>query len=168
MNGLEDITNDNDQYIAIGQVMIGAAPQRMNTLLGSCVALMIYHRETGTGGMAHILLPGGDTDSLNAAVPATRHLIAELRDKLPPQSRLIAKVTGGSMGRYRGSDSLVANIGGNTLLSVVEILVEEEIDIEGMHTGGDKERKVIFDLESGDVMIMLGITNGSGKEIAVI
>ncbi|MBU8920678.1 MAG: hypothetical protein KOO63_02350, partial [Bacteroidales bacterium] len=103
-----------------------------------------------------------------SAGPATRHLISEVRGKVHPESRLIAKVTGGSIGGYRGNDSLVANIGGNTLLSVVEILVEEEIDIEGMHTGGEKERKVIFDLETGDVMIMFGIRNKSGKEIAVI
>lgn len=166
MKCLEEI-NENDQYIAIGQVATGVSPQRMNTLLGSCVALMIYHRETGTGGMAHILLPG-DTNSLNSAIPAARHLIAEVRSKVPPGSRLIAKVTGGSMGAYRGDDSLIANIGGNTLISVVGVLVEEVIDIEGMHTGGEKERKVIFDLETGDVMILFGIKNESGKEIAVI
>ncbi|MBU8921029.1 MAG: hypothetical protein KOO63_04320, partial [Bacteroidales bacterium] len=85
MNDLEDIATGDDQYVAIGQVMTGVAPKRLNTILGSCVALMIYHRETGTGGMAHILFPGEGSGNMNSAGPATRHLISEVRGKIQPE-----------------------------------------------------------------------------------
>ena len=87
--------------VAIGQWAIAEAPTKIQTLLGSCVGVILYHRAARLGGVAHIVLPkspaNGDHPGKYAdtAIPA---LVADfdrwLGRKIRP--RLTAKLIGGA------------------------------------------------------------------------
>ncbi|MBN1165060.1 MAG: chemotaxis protein CheD [Candidatus Krumholzibacteriota bacterium] len=155
-----EATLSKHTFVAIGQVITKRAPEKLASVLGSCVALTLYDPLSKTGGMAHILLSGGgNEDSTRYSVPAVRRLVSEVQELAGEKAVLIAKVVGGA---YTGSpekSSLLRNIGRNTVLKIVTMLTELEIDIEGMHTGGFNERIILFDLDSGDITVNTNLAN---------
>ncbi len=157
-----------ERYVGIGQVLTEESPGRLNTILGSCVALMLYDTETRFGGMAHILLPGKGNENLKYADAACSHLVSEVRKRSVPSSRIIAKIAGGASTKYRGDSSLIGDIGKGNILGVITFLMNEDISIEGMHTGGHFERKILFDLENGDVIVSLSIKDPMKAGVRVI
>ncbi len=155
-------------YVGIGKVTIARSPVRLTTVLGSCVALTLYCPGEQVGGMAHILLSGdGGGNSTRFSDPAVKQLLGEVRGKSPGKSRLIAKVIGGARSFFSDDGAMIRNIGRNTVLGVVRYLVDEDIDIEGMHIGGTSSRDVMFDLETGDVIIRVKKVNNM-KDVLVV
>ena len=45
-------------FLHPGEFHFGMGPERIGTLLGSCVAITVWHPQHHFGGMCHILLPG--------------------------------------------------------------------------------------------------------------
>ena len=43
--------------VAIGQWALARPPSKIQTLLGSCVGVVLYHRAAKLGALAHIMLP---------------------------------------------------------------------------------------------------------------
>jgi len=154
------------KYIPTGQVGVGTAPEKLSTILGSCIALLIYNKIDQVGGLAHILYSGEGNDN-RFSVTATRCLISEIKKLSRNNPSFVAKVVGGEIGSNL-VNPLFQNKEQSILLSVVTMLVEERIDIEGMHTGGNIERNILFDLESGDVIINLGTKDLLKRKILVI
>src|SRR5579864_4447187 len=82
-------------YLLPGQLHASAEPCQIKTILGSCVAICLWDKWRGAGGMNHFLLPSsreGQPASLRYADEATRVLL-ELLDALgcrPPS--LCAKI----------------------------------------------------------------------------
>ena len=44
-------------YLKPGEVHFGGEPSRVITVLGSCVAVIMYHRHTRTGAICHAVMP---------------------------------------------------------------------------------------------------------------
>ena len=74
--------------MAIGQWALAAAPTKIQTLLGSCVGVVLYHRAAKLGGVAHIVLPAAPANAdhpgkyADTAIPA---LIADIDRRLGPE-----------------------------------------------------------------------------------
>jgi chemotaxis protein CheD len=165
---MEPVVSDT-AYVGIGCVMTSASPARLWTILGSCVALMIYDTESKRGGMAHILLSGsGEQDNTRYSDRATEQLLDRLGSEAGENARFIAKIAGGARAPSIGESSILRMISGNSILRIMSVLVEREIDIEGMHVGGKRERKLIFDLETGDVIISIKDKMRNLEKILVI
>jgi chemotaxis protein CheD len=142
-------------HVGIGQVVTGEAPIVLTTVLGSCVAVTLYDAALKRGGMAHVLARGEGAlkGDCRYSDPAIRKLIADVRSKSSEKSGLVAKVAGGSNTTFIEKSSIISSIGKYTMLSILTILVEEGIDIEGMHVGGVGSRNIAFNLETGVVTI---------------
>jgi chemotaxis protein CheD len=166
---MSKLLRDDMICVNIGQVITADAPSMLGSVLGSCVALTLYDSVGKRGGMAHILMSGDDkSGSLRLSDPATRTLISKLRTACGNDSRLVAKLVGGAGSAFAGEDSALRNIGRNTALQVVTILVNEGIDIEGMHIGGSNSRSVVFDLNTGKVTVcIMSAENGKDVEIVI-
>ncbi|MBN2071768.1 MAG: chemotaxis protein CheD [Candidatus Krumholzibacteriota bacterium] len=159
-------SNNQTVYIPTGQIGFGQSPEKLSTVLGACIALNLYNSIDKIGGMAHILYYGEGSDD-RFAVNATRSLLSRLNNDSGRKQSIVAKIVGGNIG-YSGLNSKLKRKNESILLNVVSLLVEENINIEGMHTGGQIERNVLFDLESGDVIINLGTKDLINRRIIVI
>ena len=157
--------------VAIGQWAVAAAPDRVQTLLGSCVGVVLYHRSAKLGGVAHIVLPTapGIVDHpgkyADMAIPA---LIAELDRRAGEncRPRLIAKLAGGaSMFQVESSiaDNSPLHIGRRNQEAIEQILGALSIPILGRDLGGNYGRRLILDTASGNVTIK--VPGGADREL---
>src|SRR5438045_940764 len=73
--------NRQRAYLLPGQLYASAEPCQIKTILGSCVAICLWDKRRGAGGMNHFLLPvvrEGQPTSLRYANEATRVLLEQL------------------------------------------------------------------------------------------
>lgn len=125
--------------------------------LGSCVAIVIYDKQTRVGGMAHILLPseGLSRDKDNRAkFPGTAvPLLLEEMKKLGARGPYTAKIAGGSsmFGALLPSGGI--NMGERNVLSSRQALSEAGIPLAAQDVGGDYGRSVYFHLDDGRMLV---------------
>jgi chemotaxis protein CheD len=146
-----DKLKDN-KYVGVGKVMVAKAPECLFTVVGSCLAVTLYNRDTKVGGMAHILMAGEDSKDTKYVRPAIETLLRRLKGFGGEDLHWVAKLTGGSA-MTRGSNRLVMNAGRHTALQALKLLIENQFDIVGMHVGGDCRRGIHFDLITGEVQL---------------
>ena len=125
--------------------------------LGSCVAIVIYDKQTRVGGMAHILLPseGLSRDKDNRAkFPGTAvPLLLEEMKKLGARGPYTAKIAGGSsmFGALLPSGGI--NMGERNVLSSRQALSDAGIPLAAQDVGGDYGRSVYFHLDDGRMLV---------------
>jgi chemotaxis protein CheD len=155
--------------VAIGQWAVATAPVKIQTLLGSCVGVVLYDRVARVGGLAHIVLPSsrGSADHpgkfADTAVPA---MIVEIERQLKAQARgrLVAKLLGGASMFPTGDQSNPAlNIGQMNQEAVEQILGEMRIPIVARDLGGGCGRHLTLDTASGIVGIR--VPGGASYEL---
>jgi chemotaxis protein CheD len=157
--------------VAIGQWAVAAAPAKIQTLLGSCVGVVLYDRSARLGGVAHIVLPSahGAVDHpgkyADTAIPG---MIADFNRRLGSKagSRLTAKLVGGAnMFQIESSvyENSRLNIGQRNQEAIEQILTELAIPILARDVGGTSGRRLTLDTASGTVTIR--VPGGADYEI---
>ncbi len=141
-------------FIHVGQIHIDVAPAAISTVLGSCVAVCLYDRNLGIGGMNHYLLPFWNGNGLqsprfgNIAIPK---LVESMLDKGASLKTMEAKIFGGASMNTPMSDNMM--IGEKNILVAREILQEYNISIVAEDIGKQNGRKIQFNLEHGRVFL---------------
>jgi chemotaxis protein CheD len=126
--------------------------------LGSCVAIMLHDSATGTGGMAHVLLPSRSLarDAANPAKfpeTAVPLLIERLIALGAARSRLVAKLAGGA-GMFAALLSPgTIQMGERNVVAARDALRRHGIPLVGEAVGGDRGRSVRFHVRDGRVEI---------------
>lgn len=125
--------------------------------LGSCVAIMLYDRDTKVGGLAHILLPseGLSRDRSNRAkFPATAvpMMLEEMR-ALGARAQVTAKIVGGASMFSALLPSGGINMGERNIEATRGVLERNGLPIVAEDVGGEYGRSVYFDLATGRVMV---------------
>jgi chemotaxis protein CheD len=155
--------------VAIGQWAVAASPSRLRTLLGSCVGVVLYDRNSKVGGLAHVVLPSarGAVDHpgkyADTAIPA---LVAELERRIGSQARmrLTAKLAGGaSMFQVDTPADSTLNIGRRNQEAIEAILSALRIPVLARDLGGTTGRRLTLDTISGIVAIK--VPGGADYEI---
>lgn len=141
--------------VPIGRWAAAAAPGLVRTLLGSCVAVVLYDRAAKVGGLAHVVLPDsrgrGDEPGKYAdtAVPALVADLGRLRGR-PGPSRLLATLVGGARMFKHNS---AADIGGQNAEAAGRVLERLGIRVVARDLGGETGRHVTLDLDTGAVRV---------------
>jgi chemotaxis protein CheD len=140
------------KFVMGGELVIAESPMELVTIVGSCVAVCLWDRETTTAGMNHYMLPSVDNvaNLLNGGVSATRLLIKSMIARMSEIKNLEAKVFGG--GNKFISDSFLV-VGLQNVEAAKHVLNEAGIPIVLEHTGGIFGRKVYFDTLTGAVSV---------------
>jgi len=140
--------------VSMGQVAAGRAPACMKAILGSCIGVFLFHPRLKVGAVAHIVLPdsagrGGAAGKFaDTAIPEMLRLLADLNT---PAHGLTAKIAGGA--NMFGSSGPV-QIGVENAKAVREMLRKHTAaKIVGEDLGGGKGRRVVFDCDSGDMIV---------------
>jgi chemotaxis protein CheD len=143
--------------VLIGQVHLTRAPHRLQSVLGSCIGLVIYDPQIRLAGMAHILLPDSDGKP-RGALPGkfADHAVACLLESLvaygAARSRLVCKLAGGAR-MFDHALEYSRDIGASNISAVQAALQAARIPIAARHLGGSLGRRIEFTAE--DLMLQV-------------
>ena len=155
--------NKSTLSVGLGQTVFVREGEIAQSVLGSCVGLVIYHEIRRVAAMTHVVLPEGANRSgppgkfADTAVP---HMLAELFARHQVKSGLVAKLAGGA--NMFGSKGPI-QIGEANIVAVKRMLGNFDIPLAGEHLGGNCGRRVCFDPASGECSIEV-----HGQPVAVI
>lgn len=142
-------------FLQPGEHYSGNRDTRIRTLLGSCVAIAMWHPKHLVGGMCHYMLPrrtrrGPSLDG-KYADEALELLLDDIRRVgTTPGEYQIKLFGGGNM--FPGNDKQHARHVGFKNIEAARVLLKQHgLAIHAEHLGGEGHRNVLFDLWSGHV-----------------
>jgi len=139
-------------HLQPGYVYFSSQDSAIRTVVGSCVAVCLWDKKLKQGGMNHFLYPS--TRNPNEATPkygnvATIALIQLMEEAGSQHRNMVAQIVGGASPNKATSD-----IGMQNVTIADTILKKRGIKIISTDTGGNMGRKVIFDLQTGHLVVV--------------
>ncbi len=148
------VTNATPGQVSLmqGDVRCSANPAILTTVLGSCVAVCLWDKVRGAGGMNHFVLPNdrhGEKSTRYGDV-AIDELEAALLRLGCRMSDLEAKVFGGAaVLPFAGGET----VGSNNVRLALERLSRDRIRIVAQRTGGILGQQIRFHTRTGDAFV---------------
>jgi len=132
----------------------GDSETRIKTILGSCIAICLWHPGLRIGGMSHSLLPSrsrGPDDKLQARYveEAVEILAGEAKRAGTPPKSYRVKIFGGA--NIVQGTSLA--IGDRNYKIASAALAAAGFIVYSQHVGGTESRNVVFDISTGDTWL---------------
>ena len=146
---MEETQTKKTHFLLLGTIFAHGQPHVITTVLGSCVSVCLWDPVLRAGGMNHYHLPLWNGEGLptpkygNIAIPKLLESILALGCR---KQDLKAKVFGGT-GRS------ILQVGKRNIELAEEMLAEEGIPIVSFDVGGTVGRKIIFDTETGIILL---------------
>lgn len=154
-------------YLAPGRCFFGEHHHRVRTLLGSCVAVTMWHPGRRLGGMTHIMLPKkGAGDGLSElpcgeascagsdcryADTAIDHMLRWLKRKGLSPREVQVKLFGG--GETLAQEEPVFAVGERNIAAVQCLMERHGFAVKVADLGGVGHRVLMFDLSTGSVWV---------------
>jgi chemotaxis protein CheD len=138
-------------YLLPGQLHVSAEPCQIKTILGSCVAICLWDKRRGAGGMNHFLLPKsreGQPASLRFADDATRVLLEQLQELGCRPPNLRAKIFGGAA-ILQPRNRYATSLGALNVAAALHLMSKAGIPVVAQETGGALGRKIVFNTDDG-------------------
>jgi chemotaxis protein CheD len=148
-----------DVFLKPGEFYFGDRETRVRTLLGSCIAITLWHPLFRIGGMCHYLLPADRQANLTHdldgryADKALQLFVREISSAGTHASEYEVKMFGGG-NQFAGSDlNKLQNIPEKNIQSGKQLLLKHGFNLTSFHLGGNGHRNVILDMWSGHVWV---------------
>jgi len=144
-------------FLQPGELYFGDRETRIRTVLGSCVAITLWHPILYIGGMCHFMLPGNRRLNRHKGLDgryaddALLMFMQELdKSKTAPKDYEVKMFGGGDQfpGQTKPNRLSVPD---SNVIAGRELLAHHGFKIKAEHLGGTGHRNVIFDLWSGHV-----------------
>ncbi len=135
-----------------GDLVFERSPFKIQTLLGSCVAITVWHPELLVGGLCHYLLPlplkkSEGNDNYRYASCALQELVRRMQS--------FSHIKEFQFGLYGGSEvinsSRVEAIGMSNINFALEWLNDKNINVVNQSVGGKVYRNICLCLFSGEI-----------------
>jgi chemotaxis protein CheD len=146
-----------DIFLQPGDLYFGDRETRIRTLLGSCVAITLWHPRLLIGGMCHYLLPGcrqwkqGDKLDGRYADEAFLLFLREITNVGTHASEYDVKMFGGGNQFPGHNASNKINVPDKNIQVGKTLLLKHGFRLKSGHMGGDGHRNVMLDIWSGHV-----------------
>ncbi len=144
-------------FVPVGELHVSCNPEEeLITVVGSCVAVVLYDSANHVGGLAHIVLPGRRTalrkDDPNAyyADTGVPLLIEEMLKARACQSQILAEVVGGSSQETQSAEISIGRQNANAALAVLR---RAGIAVKREAVGGSCGYRIALDVATGTVNI---------------
>lgn len=158
--------SQHEKFLNPGELACGSHKTVFGTLLGSCVAITLWHPKHKFGCICHFILPSrpsaseqdgryGDTAFDLMLKMLSRHGVR--------LEECVAKVFGG--GRMFSQDSLVQDVGQRNIKMARSLLEQAGLTVSSENVGGDGYRRLYFDVSSGDVWIKFDWIDTEQKDL---
>ena len=145
-------------FLQPGEYYFGDHNTRVKTLLGSCVALTLWHPYLLIGGMCHFLLPtrikeAAWTPNGKYADEVIQLLLAEIKGKNTRPQEYEAKLFGGG-NMFPGLKSKYEkHIGRKNVEAGCQLIEHHGMQYRASDLGGEFHRNIIFDIWNGHVWV---------------
>lgn len=138
-----------------GDIYFGEAPGLLKTLLGSCVAVTLWHPRLHLGGMCHVVLPGSseNSDDYRYASCAIVKFVKDIKARQSHTQDYQAGLYGGGNMFPDISSSEHLQVGKKNIEAVQEIMLEHGFNISEFNIGGTYFRRISLDLDSGETLV---------------
>ncbi|MCK5227081.1 MAG: chemotaxis protein CheD [Desulfobulbaceae bacterium] len=140
-----------------GELYVAREPTLIQSILGSCVAVCLYHPRLQAGAMCHAVLPywyenptKGPTCFVDGAVD---YMMRKVLARGGQPSDLVAKLFGGADVTKVDKTSQMPTIGVQNLAAAKACLQKYDLSVFSEKTGGKKGYKVYFDSSTGKVRL---------------
>lgn len=157
-----DFTMNRLIEIKIGGLeIITDETQELKTFVGSCVAICLFDLVSKVAGMAHVMLPrkyddkkfAGNDEIGKYADDALSYMMYNMIQKGANPKRIKAKMAGGATIFAHESEPSLFNVGPRNIMSLKQILKENNIPLISEDTGKNFGRWVRFNLHSGEMIV---------------
>lgn len=146
-------------FLHPGELWFGGERTRVRTILGSCVAVTLWHPQQRIGGMCHYMLPGcldapdsrRDGRYAEEAIRLLREQIA--RSRTQPHEYEAKLFGGGNMFPPSHLKSGVPPVSDRNIAAARELMTRYGFRIKAEHMGGHGHRSIIFEVGNGDVWV---------------
>lgn len=154
--------------LAPGEFFFGGGNTCIHTLLGSCVAITLWHPDKHIGGMCHYLLPARgsnqNTKQGHYADDAIQLFLDEIRNAdTHPNEYEVKLFGGGNMLSGLNNQTHQFSISQHNIETGRELLKQSGFSsIKATDVGGNHHRKIYLELWSGDVWVQRGRSVNKG------
>jgi chemotaxis protein CheD len=141
-------------YLYPGDWLASADALIVSTVLGSCVSVCLWDRETRSGGLNHFLLPYSSREEGGACrfgPSAMENLLEKVLALGCERRNLTARLFGGASQFDPAPDR--ASIGAQNVAVATRFLEEAGIPLVAREIGGTRGRRILFSIASGDVSV---------------
>lgn len=143
-------------YLKPGDFHFGQGSLRIDTVLGSCVAITLWHPLLIHGGMCHFRLPkspaGFSQPDGNYADGALGLFMAELHRRKTYASHYEVGIFGGA-NMFEGDTPALMQIGAQNIEAARRLLDQYGFSITQVHVGGFGRCRVELDVWSGETRV---------------
>ncbi|MBI1423490.1 MAG: chemotaxis protein CheD [Gammaproteobacteria bacterium] len=144
-----------------GEFYFGGGHTRIHTLLGSCIAITMWHPQRRIGGMCHYLLPSrGGNQRLTQGYYADEVVnlfLNEIRKTGSRPGEYEVKVFGGgNMFDSRDEAATRTNVSQNNIAAGCQLLKQHGFKVKAKDLGGACYRKIFLEVWNGDVWVQRG------------
>ena len=139
-------------FIYPGKLYASKINYHLSTILGSCVAVCLWDKKQGFGGMNHFMLPywnGQGLASPKYGNIAIDKLIQRMKYLGSKNEDLVAKIFGG--GKIMENTSGNFSIGERNIEIAQTVLREKNIKIIKSSIGGERGRKIMLNTTTFEV-----------------
>lgn len=145
-------------YLAPGEFRFATSPTRLRTILGSCVAVTLWHPERKIGGMCHYMLPSRArcSTALNGmyADEAIELFVRQAKAHCTePEDYQLKLFGGGEMFPELQRQVPFGDVARMNVNAALEMAALYRLDLIAQDMGSTGYRSIIFDLCSGDVWV---------------
>ena len=150
-----------------GQMHLGQQAASVRTLLGSCVAITLWHPVRRIGGMCHFLLPQrqrrpGDAPDGRYGDEAVEAMVKTLETLRAEPREFVAHLYGGA-DTMSGCSAVSFNIGERNIEQGWRLIDRYGFTLDGVDVGEDIPRVVSLALSTGEVSMRRG--NGKAPDL---
>ncbi|SPF43726.1 putative chemoreceptor glutamine deamidase CheD 1 [Syntrophobacter sp. SbD1] len=157
------------KVIGVADMALSRSPDELLVTysLGSCIAVIIFDPLAGVGGMLHYMLPESSLDPEKAVknpcmfadTGITRLFKSSYQMGAKKENLVVRTVGGAQMLDPKG----LFNIGKRNYLAMRKIFWKNNVAIASEHVGGEVNRTVRLEMDTGRVILKVG--NGAEIEI---
>lgn len=139
--------------VGMGETAIAAAPHHLTTILGSCIAVVMYSPQHRVGMLSHVVLPratGTTSYPAKFADTAVPYMLAVLQGRGIRPDAILAKITGGAC---MFGNCKTMQIGDANVQAATEALANAGVRVVAQDVGGTLGRRIAFDLSTGSITV---------------
>jgi len=142
-------------YLRPGEAYLDDRPVLVSTVLGSCVAVTMFHRATKRGRICHAILPrhplSGEGNIFHYVDSSIGCMLNDLLFGGAERPEIEVKLFGGANAIGREDDR--ATVGELNARRALQVIKEARLTILASDLGGRAGRKIVFDTRSGEVLL---------------
>jgi len=145
-------------YLKPAEVHITDRPTIIATVLGSCVAVVMFNERTGMAGMCHAMLPfnGGTNghDPYRYVDSSIEYMIRRFESHGIRRNEIKVKLFGGAdVLYYMEEDKERHTVGKKNVAKALEIINSEKLNLLMSDVGGTSGRKIFFFTHTGEILL---------------